>query len=193
MIDPLRGVARLARGIDRVLHWRTPLLLHIDGSAAFDNMAPSLGAWLGRTRGARFEAVATPAGPDAVGGRVEIAQRSPDGKVLASTAVELGTGSVSVRVALTDAEGSSIQLPRVSTAGVALWWEAPALVRRRALGELARLTRGAVSQYGWRGLPRRLMLAPGRDDRRAYLAWVEKHRPDAATLARWRHEALAWP
>ena len=137
--------------------------------------------------------VARPAAPDVVAGRVEIVQRSPDGAVLASTTVELGTASVSVRLALADADGSSIELPPAGAAGAALVWEAPTLVRRRALGELARLTRGAVAQYGWRGLPRRLLLAPGRDDGRAYLAWVEQHDPDAATLATWRDEALAWP
>jgi len=192
VIEPVHEIGRLARGIQRVLHWRTPLLLR-SGGAASGNLAPPLGAWLGRTRRARFEVIARPAAADVVAGRVEIVQRSPVGAVLASANLELGTASVSVRLALADADGSSIELPPASTGGTALVWEAPTLLRRRALGELARLTRGAVAQYGWRGLPRRLLLTPTRDDGRAYLAWVEQHHPDAATLATWRDEALAWP
>ena len=150
-------------------------------------MAPPLGAWLGRTRRARFEVVARPAAPDVVAGRVEIVQRSPVGEVLASTTVELGTASVSVRLALADADGSSIELPPAGAAGAALVWEAPTLVRRRALGELARLTRGAVAQYGWRGLPRRLLLNPGRDDGRCVSCVgrpARSRRRDARDVAR---------
>src|SRR4029453_2034311 len=192
MIEQVHGIGRLARGIQRVLHWRTPLLLRSGGAAASDSVAPPLGASLGRTQRARFEVVATPATSDVVVGRVEIVQRSSDGAVLASTTVDLGNASVSVRLALADADGSSIELPPASTGGAALVWEGPTLVRRRDLGELARLTRGAVAQYGWRGLPRRLVLEPRRDDGRAYLAWVERHHPDAVKLAMWRVEALEW-
>ena len=107
--------------------------------------------------------------------------------------LELGTASFRVRVALADADASSIELPSAGATGAALVWDAPTFVRRRGLSELARLTRGALAQYGWRGLPRRLLLAPSRDDGHAYLAWVEQHHPDVATLATWRDEARAGP
>lgn len=189
MIGPLGGIVRFVRGIERVLHWRTPVLLKSVGVSG--TTASSIGASLGRTRRVRFEVIARPAAPDAVAGRVEIVQRSTEGEVLTSARAEIGTSS-KVHLALADADGSSIEIPSTDATGAVLVWEAPTLVRRRAFGELMRITRGALAQYGWRGLPRRLALAPGPGDGRSYLAWVDRHNPDTATLAEWRELALAW-
>ena len=124
MIEPPRGVGRLARGIQRAPHWRTPLLLRSGGVAASDRVAPPLGARLGRTRRASLEAVVTPAPPDVVAGASRSCNGRPQGRCW-HPPVELGTKSVSVRLALADADDSSIELPQSGAAGAALVWDAP--------------------------------------------------------------------
>jgi hypothetical protein len=76
---------------------------------------------------------------------------------------------------------------------VVVSWSDPVLVRRRTVGELTRIARGALAQYGWKGIGRRLVLPdPSRVELAAYHRWLEAQAPTPEQLAGWREEAAGW-
>jgi GT2 family glycosyltransferase len=123
-------------------------------------------------------------------------QLSIEGRVLSERTVSVPsdtTARLSLPLVRTVSSGTLRLSGPQGHSAVVVSWSDPVLVRRRTVGELTRIARGALAQYGWKGIGRRLVLPdPSRVELAAYHRWLEAQAPTPEQLAGWREEAAGW-